>query len=40
MAYNCAEVVHFWSKHWKKKEEETMQSSQKQNYYKFIAFVL
>ena len=22
MAYNCAEVVHFWSKHWKKRKKK------------------
>ena len=27
MAYNCAEVVHFWSKHWKKERRNNAEQS-------------
>ena len=40
MAYNCAEVGHFCSKHWKKKKEKTMQSSQKTKLLQIYCFYL
>ena len=38
MAYNCAEVGHFCSKHWKQKKEKTMQSSQKTKLLQIYCF--